>query len=47
LTVWEAEKAMKAFRGSGPHANVMPHLANWCDEAAYAHWETTGETVPA
>jgi uncharacterized protein DUF3291 len=46
LTVWEAEKAMKAFRGSGAHAQVMPHLANWCDEAAYAHWQTTGETVP-
>ena len=46
LTVWETEKAMKAFRGSGAHAKVMPRLANWCDEAAYAHWETTDETVP-
>ena len=46
LTVWENEKAMKAFRGSGAHAKVMPRLANWCDEAAYSHWETTDETVP-
>jgi hypothetical protein len=38
LTVWEDEKSMKAFRGSGPHALVMPKLAEWCDEAAYAHW---------
>lgn len=38
LTVWENEKAMKVFRGSGAHARVMPRLAKWCDEAAYAHW---------
>lgn len=41
LTVWESEKAMKAFRGSDAHARVMPRLTKWCDEAAYAHW-----TVP-
>ena len=46
LTVWETEKAMKAFRGSGAHAKVMPRLANWCDEAAYTHWETSDEAVP-
>jgi hypothetical protein len=38
LTVWEDERAMKAFRGSGAHAKVMPRLVEWCDEAAYAHW---------
>jgi hypothetical protein len=38
LTVWEDEKSMKAFRGTGTHARVMPKLAEWCDEAAYAHW---------
>ena len=38
LTVWESEKAMKAFRGSGAHSQVMPRLPKWCDEAAYAHW---------
>jgi len=38
LTVWESEQAMKAFRGSGQHARVMPRLAEWCDEASYAHW---------
>lgn len=26
LTVWEDEKAMKGFRGSGPHARAMPKL---------------------
>jgi len=39
-------KGDEGFRGCGAHAKVMPHLANGCDEAAYAHWGTTGETVP-
>lgn len=38
LTAWQDEKAMKAFRGSGPHAKAMKKLPVWCDEAAYAHW---------
>ncbi len=41
LTAWEDERAMKAFRGSGAHAKVMPRLFQWCDEAAYAHWITS------
>ena len=40
LTAWEDEKAMKAFRGSGPHAQAMSKLAEWCDEASYAHWNS-------
>src|SRR5579864_1366891 len=47
LTTWENEHAMKAFRGSGPHAKVMPHLVKWCDEAAYAHWSPAGDSVPS
>ena|SRR5437879_4977056 len=46
LTVWESEQAMKAFRGSGAHARVMPRLVEWCDEAAYAHWVSTNDTLP-
>jgi hypothetical protein len=46
LTGWESEQAMKAFRGAGAHARVMPRLAEWCNEAAYAHWVQTGDTVP-
>jgi hypothetical protein len=37
LTVWDTERAMKQFRGSGVHAQVMPKLVEWCDEASYAH----------
>jgi heme-degrading monooxygenase HmoA len=46
LTVWENDAAMKAYRGSGAHAGVMRKLAEWCDEAAYAHWESADATVP-
>src|SRR2546423_4427258 len=46
LTLWESERTMKAFRGSGAHAGVMPRLAHWCDEASYAHWETPSPSVP-
>lgn len=47
LTVWESERAMKAFRGATPHAKVMPRLVEWCDEASYAHWIPTGASVPS
>jgi len=46
LTVWESDQAMKAFRGSAAHAKVMPRLAEWCDEAANAHWTASADTVP-
>ena len=46
LTIWESERAMKTFRGSAPHAQVMPRLVEWCDEASYAHWTPTDASVP-
>jgi hypothetical protein len=46
LTVWEDERAMKAFRGAGAHARVMPRLFHWYDEAAYAHWATPDHKIP-
>jgi len=47
LTAWEGESAMKGFRGSGPHARVMPRLVEWCDEASYAHWIPAEGPVPS
>ena len=47
LTVWENESAMKAFRGAGDHGKAMKRLAQWCDEAAYARWETVGDAIPS
>lgn len=46
LTTWKTEQSMKAFRGSGPHARVMPKLLEWSDEASFAHWTTTDAVVP-
>lgn len=46
MTVWDGEREMKAFRGSGSHAQAMPRLAIWCDEASYAHWTTTDSLIP-
>jgi len=46
LTVWENERAMRKFRGSGAHARVMSHLPHWCDEASYAHWVLATDCVP-
>jgi hypothetical protein len=46
LTVWENERALKAFRGAGPHSQVMPRLVKWRDEASYAHWMPVDDSVP-
>lgn len=46
LTVWEDERAMKAFRGTGAHSQVMPRLPEWCDEASYAHWDAADAALP-
>src|ERR1051326_2311197 len=46
LTMWENEKAMRAYRGAGPHKQVMPHLKTWCNEAAVAHWTQEDQSLP-
>jgi hypothetical protein len=43
-SAWTDLDAMKAFRDSGAHRDVMPKLLNWCDEAAVAQWEGESET---
>lgn len=43
-TVWTTEDSMKSFMLSGAHRQVMPHLLEWCDEAALVHWtQPTGQ----
>jgi hypothetical protein len=47
LTTWESEKAMRDYRGSGAHNNVMPRLVDWCDEAAIVHWTSASAELPS
>jgi heme-degrading monooxygenase HmoA len=46
LTTWQNEESMRKFRSAGPHARVMPRLAEWCNEATYAHWIQSGDPIP-
>src|SRR5512132_670938 len=46
LTGWTNDASMRTFRSSGVHAEVMPKLAHWCNEAAVAHWEHAGVELP-
>jgi hypothetical protein len=46
ITLWADERMMRRFRNSGAHLEVMPKLANWCDEATYVHWTQEGHKPP-
>ena len=47
LTAWDDAENMREYMTAGAHKKVMPHLLNWCDEAAVAHWTQTEEELPA
>jgi hypothetical protein len=46
MTLWRDELAMRAFGASGAHRKAMPHLAEWADEASFAHWMQSGGDLP-
>jgi Domain of unknown function (DUF3291) len=46
LTFWQDAQCMHEFRAQPPHSKVMPKLAQWCDEAAVAHWAQVSEDFP-
>jgi len=45
-TVWTDRGAMRSYMTSGDHADVMPLLRDWCDEAHVAHWEQEHSELP-
>jgi Domain of unknown function (DUF3291) len=47
LTGWTNDASMRTFRSSGVHAQVMPKLAQWCNEAAVVQWEHAGIELPS
>jgi Domain of unknown function (DUF3291) len=46
-TVWRDEAAMRSFMRSGVHGRIMARLAEWCDEAALAHWVQDADKPPS
>jgi hypothetical protein len=45
-TVWRDETSMRAYRGTGAHAALMPRLAGWCDEGSVTHWTQESDELP-
>lgn len=43
-STWESANAMKAFRDSGVHLEIMPKLMAWCDEASVVQSQGEAET---
>ena len=45
-TLWASEAALIDFHTNNPHQNNKPHIHNWCDEAAHAHWPSAETSLP-
>ena len=46
-SVWEDQRAMRAYMTSGVHSQAMKRLAHWCDEASVVHWEQDSRELPS
>lgn len=46
LTIWDDEAAMRAYQLGGAHRIAMSKLADWCDEASVARWESLDDRLP-
>jgi hypothetical protein len=47
MTAWDTQESMRQFMTTGSHSRAMPHLLDWCDEAALAHWSQPETTLPS
>ena len=47
LTLWRDTAAMRSFVIASPHKETMQKLADWCDKAAFAHWDQESNELPA
>jgi Domain of unknown function (DUF3291) len=47
MTKWRDVAAMRAFMLSGAHRKAMPHLVNWCDEAAMTRFDWSADALPS
>ena len=47
MTAWDTPESMRRFMTTGSHKRAMPHLLDWCDEAAVAHWDQPEATLPS
>ena len=46
ITVWASEDSLRKFMISGSHKAAMPHLVQWCAEAAVTHWTQPDPDTP-
>lgn len=46
LTVWQTGRDMVAYRDSGVHAVLIPHLSEWASEAVFGVWNSSTGELP-
>ena len=46
ITAWQNLEAMHRFRDTGVHRSAMRTLLEWCDEAAFVHWDSNDAALP-
>lgn len=47
MTVWSDGRAMTAFRNGGAHAEEVPRMAGWAEEASTSLWRSDDESLPS